>query len=637
MRTRYTLFLILLVMSITGCREKVESPRPFRQYSIAQFMATTKIGGGAISPDEEKVLLGSNASGIFNLYTVATKGGDAQMLTHSTTDGLFAISFFPADDRILYYSDKGGNEINHLYVLSKDGSTKDLTPDTSARASFYGWSQDEQSLYYSSNKRNPRYEDLFEMDVATFTPRMVLANDSAFETGAISPDRRHLALTKNITTNRNEVYLYDIDTKKYKRILHSKENDSYSPQYFSRDGKKLFYTTNEGREFMALYSYDVATGATHHAFSESWDIDYAYLSPKGKYTVLGVNQDASTVIKIYETETGTPVTLPKLPTGEIQKVQFSRTENLLTFYANTSRSPSNLYVLDLRTGGYKQITNTLNPEIDREHLVTGQVVRYKSFDGLSIPALLYKPQQLRPGEKAPALLWIHGGPGGQTTLTYSPLMQYLANHGYVILAVNNRGSSGYGKTFYGKDDRRHGQDDLMDCVQAKQFLAKTGYVDVNKIGIMGGSYGGYMVLAGLAFQPEAFAVGVDLFGVSNWLRTLKSIPPWWESFRRALYEEVGDPVKDEAMLRAKSPLFHADKIRRPLLVLQGANDPRVLQVESDEIVEAVKKNNVPVEYIIFKDEGHGFKKRENEVRGYGQVLQFLDTYLKSVAPTAPVK
>ncbi|MCB0552096.1 MAG: S9 family peptidase, partial [Phaeodactylibacter sp.] len=209
-------------------------------------------------------------------------------------------------------------------------------------------------------------------------------------------------------------------------------------------------------------------------------------------------------------------------------------------------------------------------------------------------------------------------------------IQYLVNHGYAILAVNNRGSSGYGKSFYKMDDRNHGDKDLKDCVWGKKYLQTLDYIDGEKIGILGGSYGGYMTMAAMAFQPDEFKIGVNLFGVTNWLRTLKSIPPYWESFRQALYAELGDPYSaDSTRLYNISPLFHADKIKNPIMVLQGANDPRVLQVESDEIVEAVKKNNVPVEYVIFPDEGHGFVKKENEIKGDKAILAFLDKYLKA--------
>jgi dipeptidyl aminopeptidase/acylaminoacyl peptidase len=251
-----------------------------------------------------------------------------------------------------------------------------------------------------------------------------------------------------------------------------------------------------------------------------------------------------------------------------------------------------------------------------------------------VPGLLYVPHTAAPGTNLPALVWVHGGPGGQTRLGYSGFIQYLVNHGYVVYAINNRGSSGYGKTFFQADDRRHGDADLRDCVASKQMLIDLGVVDPAKIGILGGSYGGYMVLAALAFQPREFAVGVNLFGVANWVRTLQSIPAWWESFRNALYKELGNPDTDREYLKKISPLFHADKIERPLLVLQGANDPRVLQVESDEIVAAARKRGTPVEYIVFPDEGHGFVKKANQEKGYKAVLDFLDRYLKGAGGVA---
>jgi len=300
----------------------------------------------------------------------------------------------------------------------------------------------------------------------------------------------------------------------------------------------------------------------------------------------------------------------------------------MAFYFNGSRSPNNLFVYNFEEKEYKNLTDTMNPEINPLDLVDAEVVRYKSFDGLEIPAIYYKPHHIKPGEKAPALVKVHGGPGGQARIGYNPIAQYLVNHGYVVIDVNNRGSTGYGKTFYKMDDKKHGDVDLDDCVEAKKFLVSTGYVDENKIGIIGGSYGGYMVLAALTFRPEEFNVGVDLFGISNWVRTLKSIPPWWEAFKEALYEEMGNPETDLDYLRSISPLFHAERITKPLMVLQGANDPRVIKVESDDIVEAVKKNEVPVEYLVFDDEGHGFVKKENQIKGYKAILKFLDEYLK---------
>ncbi|MDQ2989883.1 MAG: prolyl oligopeptidase family serine peptidase, partial [Pseudomonadota bacterium] len=295
---------------------------------------------------------------------------------------------------------------------------------------------------------------------------------------------------------------------------------------------------------------------------------------------------------------------------------------------NGDRSPNNLYVHDFQTRATRQLTQSLNREIDPADLVEAKVVRFTSFDGTVVPSIYYQPKDASPGRRAPALVEVHGGPGGQSMRGYNAMIQYLVNHGYAVLRINNRGSSGYGKSYFIADDRKHGREPLWDCVEAKTYLASLGVIDPQRIGILGGSYGGYMTLAALAFRPEAFKVGVDIFGISNWLRTLDSIPSWWESQRKALYDEIGDPVADRERLIATSPLFHAKEIRAPLMVIQGANDPRVIKVESDEIVEAVRKNKVPVEYIVFPDEGHGFSKKKNQAEASARILVFLDKYLK---------
>jgi len=622
--------LLIVAVAVIGCQKS--GYRDVKQYTIEQFMNTTAINGSAFSPDEKEILFSSDTTGVFNAFTVPVTGGKATQITTSTDNAIFAISFFPNDKRILYSSDKGGNEIYHIYVRQEDGSTQDLTPDEKARATFYDWAYDKQSFFYGSNKRDPRFMDIYEMDVATFTPKLAYLNDAGFNLGAVSNDKRYLAFGKSITTNNSEMYLFDRETHTLKHLSPHQGDVQYAPLTFSVDGKSLYFLTDENSEFSYLKRYDLSAGKSEKVEETNWDIMYAYFSRNGKYRVTAINNDAKTEIKIYDTASGKLVELPALPDGEITAVNISDSEQYMTFYHNGSRSPNDMYVYSFADKSYKKLTNAMNPEIDKEDLVEAQIVRYASFDSLKIPSVYYKPQQIKSGEKAPALVWVHGGPGGQSRVGYNPLVQYLVNHGYVVIAVNNRGSSGYGKTFFKMDDLKHGETDLADCIAAKDFLAATGYVDENKIGIIGGSYGGYMVLAALAFQPEAFAVGVDLFGVANWVRTLQSIPSWWEAFRQALYAEMGNPDTDLDYLRKISPLFHADKITRPLIVLQGANDPRVLQVESDEIVAAVKKNNVPVEYIVFPDEGHGFVKKENKIRGYKAILDFLEVHLKGKQP-----
>ena len=247
---------------------------------------------------------------------------------------------------------------------------------------------------------------------------------------------------------------------------------------------------------------------------------------------------------MLDTVTGAALDLPKLPPGDLRSVRFSADEKQLALIVNADNSPSNIYVIDLENNRARQLTQALNPAIKQQHLVTSEVVRYESFDGLEIPSILYKPHGASAENPVPALVLVHGGPGGQTRTGYRAMVQHLVNHGYAILGANNRGSSGYGKTFNHLDDKRHGEEDLQDIVYGRKYLESLDWVDGDHIGIIGGSYGGYMVAAALAFEPEAFDVGIDIFGVTNWVRTLQSIPPWWESFKEALYDEMGDPATD---------------------------------------------------------------------------------------------
>ncbi|WP_141326170.1 alpha/beta fold hydrolase [Myxococcus sp. AB025B] len=614
-------------------KAKVEraSTRPSKHYTIEQFMKTTLIRGASFSSDEQRVLYSSNQTGIYNVFSAPVKGGKPTQLTRSTTDSTFAVSYFPKDDRILFTRDQGGNEQHHLYVRTPDGKEKDLTPGDKHRAVFFGWSQDEAGFYVLTNERDERFMDLYRYDAKTFERTRLYQNEDGLDVGAVSADEQWLALEKTNTTADSDVYLLNLATKERKHISQHQGTATWSPAEFDTTSTALYLITDEGSEFTRVVRYVLATGKMEEVEKTDWDVMYTYFSRNGALRVTGINADASTVIRVQDMKTGKQLELPRLPEGDITSVSIGRGEKRLAFHHRGDRSPNNLYVFDLTTKKATRLTDNLTTEIDAKDLVDAEVVRFKSFDGMVIPNILFKPHQATAQTRAPALIWVHGGPGGQSRKGYSPMIQYLVNHGYVVLAINNRGSSGYGKTFYTADDQKHGKEPLLDCVEAKKYLASLPYVDGERVGIIGGSYGGYMTLAALTYHPGVFNVGVDIFGVSNWLRTLKSMPAHWESRRQALYQEVGNPETQEAMLREISPLFHAEKIRQPLLVIQGANDPRVLQAESDEIVQAVRKSKVPVEYVLFPDEGHGFTKKKNEEEAYSRTRAFLDQYLKKPA------
>ncbi|WP_298311831.1 alpha/beta fold hydrolase [uncultured Aquimarina sp.] len=624
------IILGLGVLLLHSCKkekkEEIAQPVTIEEYSIEQFMDNENAFANGFSNDKSKVLMTSNRSGIYNMYTTSVKGGELIPVTKSDSSSVFGISYFPEDDRILFRMDGNGDEIFKIFLKDSSGITR-LTPEKNVRALFRGWSKDGKSFFYGSNERDPKYMDHYEMNIADFTSKMIYQNNDGMDFGGMSEDRKYIALTKAITTNDIDLYIMNTETKEKTKI---NENISgNSPQDFSPDNTSFYYTTDDNAEFSYLMKYNLADGTKEKVAEKNWDINSFYFTRNGKYKVMFTNEDAKTVMNVKESATDKSVEFPTFENKEISSARFSRDESMAFLNVSGSSTPRNVYAYDAASKEYHQLTDVLNKDINAEHLVASEVVRFKSFDGLEIPAIYYKPKQASADNKVPALVWVHGGPGGQSRQGFSSQIQYYVNHGYAILAVNNRGSSGYGKTFYKMDDQNHGDKDLKDCVAGKDWLAQQDIIDPNKIGIIGGSYGGYMTMAALTYTPEEFKVGVNIFGVTNWLRTLKSIPPWWESFKEALYTEMGDPnTADSVRLRQISPLFHTEKVTKPLIVLQGAKDPRVLKVESDEIVAGVKKNGVPVEYVLFEDEGHGFVKKENQIEAYGRILKFLDKYLK---------
>jgi dipeptidyl aminopeptidase/acylaminoacyl peptidase len=633
---------LLVPATLLACSNKERSDKPSAadsvftpaQYSVADFYGNTEYFGASFSPTGDQILVTSNRSGVYNAYAIPTAGGEPQPLTNSTDNAIFAISYFPADDRILYSSDKGGNELSHLYVRAPDGKTRDLTPGAKLKAQFAGWSGDDHSFFVQTNERDERFFDLYEYATDGYARTLIYRNTTGYTVGPISRDKHYIALVRPRTSNDADVFLHDRQSRATTHITKHTGNINYSPQVFAPDNSELLMTSDSGGEFATLQAHDIATGKRSTLYQLPWDILGAGYSKGGKYLIVYVNEDSRPDARLFDAASMKPVQLPGMPSGVVRGIKLSRDESTIAFYASDGSVPDDLWAG--RVGqAPKRLTNALNSKIRREDLVVPQVVRFKSYDSLEIPGLLYKPHQASPVAKVPAIVMVHGGPGGQAQVGYFALTQALVNHGYVVYDINNRGSSGYGKTFYAMDDRKHGEADLGDVVASKRMLSATGYVDSTRIGILGGSYGGYMTLAALTLQPDAFRVGVDLFGISNWVRTLSSIPPWWTSFREALYAELGDPKTDSARLHRISPLFNADKIKAPLMVLQGANDPRVLKRESDEIVAAVKKKGIPVEYVLFADEGHGFVKKENEIKGYTQVLKFLDLLLKGERTPEP--
>ena len=620
---KFFLKLFPLFIFIISC---TESEKNIEQYSIETLMSNNRSSGGYFSKDADKLIYSSDKSGIFNIYEVDLSANEETQLTDSKEESFFVRGYSPNTGEVIYSADKGGNENSHIYLI-REGKSIDITPGENTKASFVGWTKDELGMYFISNSRDPRFFDLYKIDIVTLNSEMVFKNDSGYNLNSISNNDNYLVLSLNISRSEQKLFLHDLKSNQQVEISNQAAN--FSGQNFDKNDENYFYTTNYDSEFYYLMSYNLKNGERSIEYKTNWDVAFSYLSKNNSYRVIAVNEDAQNKLTIKNMSDQSDLNLIGFENMNINSVGFSEDEKFLRVSAGSPNSPGDIYTYELSTNKLNKITSNLNSNVNPDDLVNAEVIRYESFDGLEIPAILYKPHTANKKNKVPALVWVHGGPGGQSRVGYRALIQYLVNHGYAILAVNNRGSSGYGKTFYSLDDLNHGEDDLQDCVWGKKWLQDQDYINPDKIGIIGGSYGGFMTMAAMTFEPEEFKVGVNIYGVTNWIRTLRSIPAFWEATRKSLYKEMGDPYsKDSLRLYDISPLFHAKNIKNPIMVLQGANDPRVLQIESDEMVQEARNAGAYVEYVLFEDAGHGFVKKEQQIESNQKILTFLDNYLK---------
>ena len=602
-------------------------------YDAETFFDVENVYATRIRPfshDENWILAESDRNGTFNVYAIPVGGGEAKQLTHAEDGEVFAVSWFPEDDRFLYEGDEGGDERYSLYVRELDGTATDLTPADDVRADFLDWSADGSAFWVSTNERAGRVMDLYRYATDGYDRELVFRNDDDYLIDDVSPDGRWVAL-RQINSNIDiDLYLHDLHTGQTVTMSPDEEGVVHRFLAFSPTLEATYYSTDGIGEFVQAWRYDLATGERTVAEVSDWDVRRLQLSPRGTYRVARINEDSSPTTRVTHVATEQPFALPTFPAGEVVDVTFSPSETKLLISVMGSRTPVDLFTLDLADPDAvpQRLTRSLSPLIDPDDLVEAEMVRFGSYDGLEIPSVLYRPKQASAERHTPALIYVHSGPGGQSFRAWDERIQHLVNHGYAVFAINNRGSGGYGRTFKRLDDRRHGEADLGDVVAAREWLAGLDWVDGARIGILGDSYGGYMTLAVLALQPEVFEVGIAMHPPINWISTLTIAYDRVGAGVEAQYAELGHPERDAERLARISPFFHADRIVDPVLIMQGANDRRYDFEEIDQFVAKLESNGVPVEYTVFKDEGHVLRNRDNRVMAQEAWLEFLDRHLR---------
>ncbi|NVJ61934.1 MAG: S9 family peptidase [Gammaproteobacteria bacterium] len=578
--------------------------------------------------DEVFVIHNSNDEYFIDSYSLCSNR--AKALICSSKYRYYQISKFPFGPRLVYEKETDCDDHRHVFIKDEDGLELDLTSGHNVKSSFLGWNRNGREFWVASNKRTRKEFDVYSYRASDYQSKLIFENRGQHNIEVISPDGSWLA-TKKLNSH-DDASLHLISLKSGAETEIPRRNGSASVRKscisFTPDSEQLIYLTDEHSEFKQAWYYDITNRKYGLLFELNWDIEFIKYSKSMKYYAVGYNCDGIFKLKLIDNTSNSEVSIPEtdLDNFSISQAEFTNDELYLVLILESDTVPSTLAYLDLSS--HKKVSfEQLSPS----HLVEPKLVQsiaqpFNSYDQLLVRGHLYKPQNASDVNKCPVLIWIHGGPGGQFRPIYRPEIQVLVNEGIAVFGVNHRGSSGYGKAFYHAADKKHGEADLKDIVSAKHFLQSITWVDPERIGVIGVSYGGYLAMAGLTFTDE-FQVGIDFYGVMNWSRALSSIPEWWETQRQFIYSKLGNPAHEQEKLESLSPVFHTEKITQPTMIVQGAKDQRTLKIESDEMASKLLQQNVPVEYLLFDDEGHGIRKRHNKIKLIKTTLFFLQKYL----------
>jgi dipeptidyl aminopeptidase/acylaminoacyl peptidase len=619
--------LVLVFAFACATAQKPSAPQS-PPVPLKQFFDTRRLGAAVVSGDEKLVAFNSDAGGRIDIWVAPIEGGPARQLTH-VQGFVGGYQFSPAGRTLAYLSDVGGTELMHLFLLDADGGApRDLTADLppGARAELAEWSQDGKTLLYLTSARDEKYLDLYELDPASGKSERLWESSGNQSFAGTDHQHRRFVAAETLSDSNDNLYLIERGKAGAKLLTPHQGDVLYSPAGFSRDGRTLYLTSDRGGEFQSLYALDVETLAMKPVLQPAWDVDDAGTSMDGRLLYAVINEDGTPRIWIRDEETHREIAVPKAPSGGFAPTAFSRSGRYLGAVLRTDTTPAVPYVLDLQEGKAIQLADALPAPLRALGIKSAEAVRIQTFDGREVPAFLYRARTASP---AGAVIWVHGGPTGQSRRNFMLFPQYLLTKGYDVLVPNVRGSTGYGKTWTRLNNHDIGGGPLKDVVACKRWLVAQAGVPADKVVVLGGSYGGYMTLAAEAFAPEEFAANVDYFGVSDLKTLVESFPPYWTAGASEIYVKFGDPKNpaDAQYQHDQSPLFFADRMVRPLLVVQGDKDARVKKDQSDRIVDSLKKRGVPVHYLVLENEGHGFSRNESYQAAFEATDRFLDRYL----------
>jgi protease II len=595
-------------------------------FTLRQYLSVRGAVGPTISPSGNDVCFLTDITGVTQAWRVSSKSGWPDQITFFP-GGVANATWSPARDEILVVADKDGDQQYQLFRVRSDGTgMAPLTADPKVQHQWGGWSHDGKTIYYSANSRDERYFDCYLMEVESKRSRRVFEKDAVLSAAALSRDAQTLAVLAMRSEVNYELYLVDTATGKGRQVAPHTGDAKFLVIGFTPDGRTLYFATDRGRAFVNLARMDVATGELKLLQEEKHDIASGLLSPDGRWLAFTTNRDGYEELTVWDTRTDEPIPLPKLPHAMVALGGFSADGKQLAVSINGPTRTDDVWVLDLPAARADQVTFSSLAGLDPTTFVEPALIHYPSFDGREIPAFLYLPKNPPQDRSLPVLLSIHGGPEIQEQPYFWALYQYFVRRGYAVLAPNIRGSSGYGKDYLALDNGRKRWDALKDIAAAVSWAGQHPALDRKRVAIFGASYGGFATLAMLTHYPDLFAGGVDFYGFADFKTFLENTAPYRRPLRIA---EYGDPAKDADFFDEISPLRHVERIKAPLLVVQGANDPIVPAAESEKIVEKIKARGGTVKYVRLAEEGHGLAKLSSRIQAYEEMARFLDQVLST--------
>lgn len=590
-------------------------------------------------PVRKEMLIGTRFGNTFQAHLVKMPGGARQQLTFFT-EPVYGGSFHPnGADYMVFSKDVGGGEWYQLFRYDFASGDNTLLTDGKSRNALGPWSTEGDQIAYTSTRRTRQDTDLWVMNPADPKTDHLLAQVSGggWEPQDWSPDDKKILLLEGISVNESYLWLVDTATGEKTALTPRNKGDqiAYSNARFSKDGKGIYVTTDRGSEFQRLVYLDLATKQTKVLTAAiPWDVEQSALSYDGKKIALVTNEDGLSSLHLLDTATGHELPRPKLPVGVIGSLTWHRNNHDLAFGFTSARSPYDCYSLDVNTGKVERWT-TSETAVHTDSFADAELIRWKSFDGKTISGFLYRPPTKFSG-KRPVLIEIHGGPEGQTRPNFLGRYNYYVNElGIAVISPNVRGSTGYGKTFTKLDNGFLREDSYKDIDALIDWIGTRPDLDANRIAVTGGSYGGHMTLAISTFYSDRIRCSIDVVGMSNLVTFLEHTEAYRRDLRRVEYGDERDPKMREFLERI-APMNNVEKIRKPMLVVAGKNDPRVPVSESDQIVAALKRQGTPVWYMIAKDEGHGYQKKSNADFQFYASIAFLQRYLLQQSAGAEV-